>query len=189
MANNPKERQQWIQDELKLNPALSFTECLPRYTLMFPVSRETFKNDWKKAQAQHTAYQSKVNLAKEQSSIALEVKGQELGIKSKQSRVLFYQNQIDVMELQLHGQSKFMFIVGNKPIPSHNSKGEFNLPIEKQNEIRNQIKSYQTEISKIEGDYATIKSDITSNGDSMNLSDSERSARIERLIAKAQRNS
>lgn len=182
MTNNPKNRQQWILDLLK-SEGLNYTEMFGRFSETFGKSDKTFDKDWKKANSVYLEYQTKLNKAKEDISIATEVEAVKSGLKLKIDRLMFYQNQIEIMEKQLIGETKFMFIVGNKPISSHNSKGEFVLPLEKQNEIRNQIKSFQTEISKIEGDYASIKNDITTGGQSFNPQ--ERDLRIAELLKKA----
>lgn len=79
------------------------------------------------------------------------------GLKSKLERVMFYQNEIDILIRQLRGNEKFSFKLGMIVGHSHDAEGNYKVPIEVQNQIREQIKSYQTEISKIEGDYATLK--------------------------------
>lgn len=79
------------------------------------------------------------------------------GLKSKLERVMFYQNEIDILVGQLRGNDKFSFKIGMVVGNSHDAEGNYKVPIEVQNQIREQIKSYQTEISKIEGDYATLK--------------------------------
>ena len=157
MTNTPKARQKWIENELRLNPLLSYLESYAKYSQNFARTRKTFDGDWKKAVATHKEYQSKLNNAKDEVSIGIELESIKTGLKSKLDRLMFYQNQIDEMQKQLTGASRFMFIVGNKPVASHNSKGDFILPLEKQNDIRKAIKEYQTEISKIEGDYAITK--------------------------------
>ena len=168
MTNTPKARQKWIENELRLNPLLSYLESYAKYSQNFARTRKTFDGDWKKAVATHKEYQSKLNNAKDEVSIGIELESIKTGLKSKIDRLMFYQNQIDEMQKQLTGASRFMFIVGNKPVASHNSKGDFILPLEKQNDIRKAIKEYQTEISKIEGDYAITKLDHTTKGESLN---------------------
>jgi hypothetical protein len=78
------------------------------------------------------------------------------GLKSKLDRVMFYQNEIDKMEAQLRGGVEFTFMQGSAIKKSH-SNGDFMLPVQIQNELRKTIHAYQTEISKIEGDYAATK--------------------------------
>lgn len=186
MINNPKQRQEWIFELLK-KEVISYVEMWAKYGQKWAKGKTTFDKDWNKANARSLQYQSKVNSAKETASIEIEVEALKQGLKTKIDRLLFYQNQIDIMEKQLFGEIKFMFIVGNKPVSSHNSKNEFILPLEKQNEIRKQIKDYQTEISKIEGDY--FDKTLILKGDKENplviTNSEEREARIAQLIAKA----
>lgn len=151
MTNTPKYRQQWIFDLLK-SENLSYTDMFSRHSLNFTKSKQTFNKDWKVAVEMMEDYQNRANKAKDDASIAVEVKAVKRGLKTKLDRVMFYQDQIDEMEKQLYGETEFYFIVGNKPLTSH-PQGVFKLPIEKQNEIRKQIKEYQIEISRIEGDY------------------------------------
>lgn len=152
MLNNPKSRQQWIFDLLKSEMNLTYTDVFGKYSEIFGRSDKTFDKDWKKANNTINAYRIKANKAKEAASIKSEVEAVKKGLKSKLDRVMFYQDQIEVMEKQLSGELEFYFIVGNKALTSH-PNGVFKLPIEKQNDIRKQIKEYQMEISRIEGDY------------------------------------
>ena len=78
------------------------------------------------------------------------------GLKSKLDRVMFYQNEIEKMESQLRGEVEFTFMQGSSIKKSH-TNDVFMLPVQIQNELRKTIQAYQSEISKIEGDYAAIK--------------------------------
>ena len=167
MTNNPKNRQKWIFDLLKVE-GLGYGECFGKYSVKFGRTERTFDKDWKKANTLISDYQKRADKVKEDASIENEIEVLKSGLKTKNQRLLFYQNQIDVMEKQLIGETKIYFIINNKPVVNPNSKGEYILPLEKQNEIRKQIKDYQTEISKIEGDYAATKNDHTSKGESIN---------------------
>lgn len=79
------------------------------------------------------------------------------GLKSKTERVLEYQDEIIKMYQQLNGEIHFTFKVGNSIKKSHGPDGSFMVPVDIQNDIRAMIKSYKTEISKIQGDYAPAK--------------------------------
>lgn len=83
------------------------------------------------------------------------------GLKSKFERVMEYQHEITRMYEQLTGSIKFTFKVGNSIKHSHAPDGTFMVPIDVQNDIRTIIKVYKAEISKIEGDYASNKTEIT----------------------------
>lgn len=111
---------------------------------------------YKIANKAQSEWQQAKQIAQSEQIQANEKEGLKSGVKSKIERILFYQNEIDIMEKQLRGEVKFPFIVGSKIMNSHN--GElFMLPVQVQNEIRQTIKSYQSEISKIESDYAPTK--------------------------------
>ncbi len=88
----------------------------------------------------------------------------ENGLRTKSERLLFLQNEIDEMEKQLRGEVAFTWIHNSKILKSH-SIDEFNLPVQIQNELRRLIRDYQSEISKLEGEYAPAKTDITSGGE------------------------
>lgn len=109
------------------------------------------------------AYKEWQETRKKADSIQIQANAKEAlktALKSKIERVLFYQNEIETMEKQLKGEVEFTFKVGNKINKSHNS-GVFMLPIDEQNKIRQVIKDYQSEISKMEGDYAPTSQSIT----------------------------
>lgn len=76
-------------------------------------------------------------------------------LKTKIDRLLFYQKHIEEMERQANGEVPFTFKVGNKMMNSHNADGKFMAPIEVITMIRDTIKSYQAEVSKMDGDYST----------------------------------
>ena len=104
-------------------------------------------------------------------SVAGAIDALKSGLKSKLDRQLFYQNEIKVMEAQLRGEVKFTFKLGNSIKNSHAISKEgreiFMLPVEIQNDLRSTIKSYLSEISKMEGEYAATKTDITTKGESI----------------------
>lgn len=93
------------------------------------------------------------------------------GLKSKIERVLYYQNEIERCVKQLNGDLPFTYIVLSKIYNSH-TNGKYSVPIQIQNDLRQQIKSFQTEISKIEGDYAATKNELTGkDGERLNSFD------------------
>lgn len=85
----------------------------------------------------------------------------QIGIKTRTDRVMGYQSQVEIMEGQLRGDSKFTFKVGNSIKHSHGPDGTFMVPIDVQNDIRAMIRSYKSEISKIENDYPARKTEVT----------------------------
>ena len=49
MNNTPKNRQQWMLEELKKSPLLSFGEMFSKYSAKFSKTEKTFSKDWKQA--------------------------------------------------------------------------------------------------------------------------------------------
>lgn len=86
------------------------------------------------------------------------------GLNTRLDRLMFYQKQVSKMEKQLDGKAKFTFVVNGRIMKSHDGAGNFVAPVQVLNEIRRQIRDYQAEISRAEGDYAPVKTDITSGG-------------------------
>lgn len=165
-TNNPKNRQKWIFN-LLMSDGLNYVQMLAKYTQKWAISKTTFDKDWKTANEQYLEHCRKVNEAVEGESIKEEIKEAKKALKSKIERVHFYQTEIQNMEMQLSGEKEFTFKVGNKIMNSHNGN-KFMCPIEIQNSLREQIKSYQSEISKLMGDYAPLKtSEVDENGKSI----------------------
>lgn len=151
MANNPKERQQWILDTLKINPTLSYSECWGEYKVKWGKGQSTFDKDWNISSNTFKEYQIKLNNEKDKESIAKEIEVLKNGIKTKHERLMILQNEIDECIYQLDlGTSKFRrfdpeledYIIDEKP-----------LSIFEKVALRRAIKELQSEISKIQGDY------------------------------------
>lgn len=151
-SNNPKGRTQFIIDELKVNPAKGFSEMFSVCLEKFSISEVTFSKDWGKAQIVFSEYQKTLKEAKDKVSINLEVKALESGLKSKFDRLAILQNQVDEIMTDLK--------VGLIEKPN----GEFRElnPVEK-SKLRQVLKEIQAEISKIDGDYAPTKTDLSIN--------------------------
>ena len=54
--NNPKGRQMFILDELKLDSSLSYLECFSKFSVVFSKTERTFNEDWKKANLELKQY-------------------------------------------------------------------------------------------------------------------------------------
>lgn len=79
------------------------------------------------------------------------------GLKTKNERLLIYQKQINAIESELeNGTTKESKIIGGKLKEIVRDL----MPIEKSS-MRKTLKDLQAEISKIEGDYAPAKSEVT----------------------------
>lgn len=155
MANKPKDRQQWIIDELKLNPTTSYTEMLAKYKQMFAKSKVTFDKDWKTSSESFKEYQLSLNKAKDEASINEEVQSLKNGLKSKTERLMILQKQIDdsISELEDGYTTEMKY--------DPDVKGWENvvrpMTVLEKKHLRGVIKDMQAEISKIQGDYAPTK--------------------------------
>jgi sulfate adenylyltransferase subunit 1 (EFTu-like GTPase family) len=141
--NNPSTRQEWILEQLTERPTLSYRECFGRYSVNFGKTERTFDRDWNNATDRHRERQQAINAAKEVAIIKEEVKAAKNGLKSKHERLMILQDQVDATLVDLQDDE---------------------LEYRDKVSLRRVLKELQAEISKIEGDYPAIKTDITSNG-------------------------
>lgn len=156
MKNTPVHRQEWILEELKREPLLSYGDCWSKYKVTWSKSESTFATDWKKAKAEIETYQKKVQKEKEAVSIAVEKEAIKKGLKTKIDRLLLLQEQIMQIEGELDkGECEDFKMIGGKAVKIIRPL----LPLEK-TAMRRNIKELQAEISKIEGDYATAKQEV-----------------------------
>jgi len=81
--NNPKTRQQWILDELKISPTISYVEMFAKYSQKFSISRRTFDKDWNKANIAFNEYREVIEKAKLEQSIETEKEAVKRNILSK----------------------------------------------------------------------------------------------------------
>lgn len=155
--NNPKTRQEWILDELRTQPTISFSEVFSKYSVEFSKSEKTFSKDWKVAVAQLQDYQNALKKEKEAISIKEDVKLFKEGLKTKSERLLIYQKQINDIqaELELGTTEDVKSSMGEPMFITRNL-----LPVEKSS-MRKTLKDLQSEISKIEGDYAPTKTELS----------------------------
>ena len=151
--NNPKFRQQWILDELKINPNLGFSELFSKYSVEFSKSEKTFSLDWNKANEDLKQYLSLINNAKLEESISLEKEAIRNGLKTKFDRLMILQKLVDeCLEQLATKQCNDTITIGEsvKNIKRLMNQRELN-------DTRKTLQSLQSEISKIEGDYAPTK--------------------------------
>lgn len=161
MTNTPAHRQQWILEELKKSPLISYVDMWAMYGQKWAKGKTTFDKDWKKAKGKHEAYQKKANEEKERVSIELEKEAVKQGLKTKFDRIMILQNQIEHVQKELAlGECEDIKIIKGEPKKIKRPL----LPFEK-SAMRKNIKDLQAEISKIEGDYAPIKQDHTTQGE------------------------
>lgn len=152
--NTPASRQQWIYDLLKGKPDLSYEVMFTKYSLTFTkMSKRTFAKDWKKSSERFKDYQKTVQGEKEKVSIQEETEAVKNGIKTKNQRIEIYQGQINeiLKELQ-EGTHEEITKKDDKT-----TKVVRSLTPSEKTAMRKAIKELQSEISKIEGDYAETK--------------------------------
>lgn len=156
MTNNPQNRQQWILEELKKSPLLSYGDMFAKYSLNFAKTKRTFDKDWKQAKEELQAYQNKVQTEKERVSIEIEKKTVKQGLKTKIDRLFILQEQVEQIQKEMEANEcdDIKIIKGEakkfkRPL----------LPMEKAS-MRRTLKELQSEISKMEGDYAVIQQEM-----------------------------
>lgn len=163
MTNTPKHRQQWILEELKKSPLISYVEMWGKYGQKWAKGKTTFDKDWKKAQSELKTYQNKVQKEKERVSIETEVEAVKQGLKTKNDRLLNLQKLVDDCLKDLaEGMTNNVAFKNGEP-----KQYRRKMTIAEYNQTRKTLKELQSEISKIEGDYAPNKTEL-SGGFSLN---------------------
>lgn len=154
--NTPKGRQQWILDLLKNKPTLSYGDCFSKYSVNFSKTERTFNEDWKIVKQQLKEYQDKVQKEKERVSISEEIKTVKRGLKTKIERLLNYQKLVDDCLKDLtEGMTNDITFKDGKPLEFRRK-----MTTNEYNQTRRTLKDLQSEISKIEGDYAPNKQEV-----------------------------
>ena len=153
MTNNPKNRQTWILDSLKIEPSLSYSDMYAKYSLKYAKSKKTFDKDWKQAQKQHQEYQKQAQQVKLKQSLATEKEAVKNGLKTKIDRITILQNQISNLLERLEK--------GTHPQEVRNHDGkiqryERTLTPSEITAYNRAIRELQSEISKMEGDYINV---------------------------------
>lgn len=152
----PKQRQDWIFEQLKIE-LVTYSEMFRKYLAHFgKLTQPTFTKDWERAKAQYEAYITVLNEAKAKAILQQEAKGVKAGIKLKQDRILIYQREVDKCIEELNSKVVETVIIKGKP-----EAFKRDLTIQEKTQLRNTIKNLQSEISKIEGDYAKVDINIS----------------------------
>ena len=135
MNNTPQYRQQWILEELKKSPLLSYGDTCQLYVSKWHKSERTFARDWEGAQKQLQEWQNSINaeVAKQVVSAEVEERKKDLFAKMDALKIL-----ADI------ARGKGMRIDGEKFIPSY----------------RERISAI-AQLSKMEGWDAPVKQEVT----------------------------
>jgi hypothetical protein len=135
MNNTPKNRQQWMLEELKKSPLLSFGEMFSKYSVKFSKTEKTFSKDWKQAQKQLQEWQKTINEEVSKQMIGAEVEERKKDLFAK----------MDALKILADiARGKGVRIDGEKFIPSY----------------RERISAI-AQLSKMEGWDAPVKQELT----------------------------
>jgi hypothetical protein len=154
-----KSSEAYIEEILRLlaNGIVERGKVLAKVGKKWQISTRTFDRAWKIAQERYLLTQQKLNDKIEATLIQNKTENLSNGLKSKSERLLNLQKQIDNLEAELknnkmhvHAFSMGEMVIGTREMNS----------LEKA-KIADTIKSLQSEISKIEGDYAPTKQENT----------------------------
>ena len=83
MNNTPQYRQQWILEELKKSPLLSYGEMWGKYEVKWGKGKTTFDKDWKQAQKQLQEWQNSINVEVAKQLISTEVEERKKNLLAK----------------------------------------------------------------------------------------------------------
>lgn len=118
----------------------------------FHKSERTFYNYWDLANQTHSQQRELINNAKVSTTIEVEKEAVKMGLKSKFERLLILQKEVDNCTLDL--ENGF-----TEELKSDGQLLSRPITIQEKTALRNTIKNLQSEISKIEGDYAVAKTE------------------------------
>ena len=131
MNNTPKHRQQWILEELKKSPLLSYGAIWGKYGATWGKGQTTFDKDWKQAQKELKDWQKTIN-----EEVAKQVISAEVEERKKD---------LDALKILADiARGKGMRVDGKKFIPSY----------------RERISAI-AQLSKMEGWDAPVKQEVT----------------------------
>jgi chromosome segregation ATPase len=149
---------------IELEKGISYSDCLALNGTKWNLPKTTFVRYWKSANERHAINQESTQKAIAEQSIEAGKERVKTAIKSKIERLEILQNQINSCQEELEKNITIQMILNND--------GEHHIPraltIKEKVDLRNTIKNLQAEISKIEGDYSPIRTDITTGGDKLN---------------------
>ena len=131
-----------------------YNEVFKVFLSKFKCSEPTFVTYWNKANEIYLEAQHAINEQKSEIYQSEQIEAFKTQIKSKTQRLISYQVQIEYIEKELE-TGKTRELVGFKEGKAQMIERE--LTIIEKNSLRKTLKELQSEISKIEGDYAPTK--------------------------------
>lgn len=137
------------------NGNVQYKDVMLVFVSKFELSEQTFVRYWKQANENHKEQRELINNAKINTTIATEKEAVKIGLKSKIDRLLILQKLVDECLEQLTTKQCNDTIIVEGTVK--NIKRLMNQ--RELNDTRKTLQSLQSEISKIEGDYAVAKTE------------------------------
>lgn len=107
MNNTPQYRQQWILEELKKSPLLSFGEMFSKYSAKFSKTEKTFSKDWKQTQKELQEWQNSINAEVAKQVISTEVEARKKDVMQKVDVLKFLSDVIRGKGREIDGEKFF----------------------------------------------------------------------------------
>lgn len=136
---------------------IQYKDVMLVFVSKFELTEQTFVRYWKQANESYKNQRELINNAKIEESIIQEKEAVKIGLKSKIDRLLILQKLVDECLEQLTTKQCNDTIIVEGTVK--NIKRLMNQ--RELNDTRKTLQSLQSEISKIEGDYAPTKSENT----------------------------
>lgn len=157
MAVKPNKEKVIADIVSELNKGVERKDMIAKYCKKFQKSERTIDTYWKIANSRYLELQQSINKQIEIDSTESAKELLKQGLKSKSERLLLLQKQVDDLEMELHNNVMHFHSFSDGEIIT-GTRAMNSLERAKVSDV---IKSIQSEISKIEGDYAAAKKDIT----------------------------
>ena len=107
MNNTPRHRQQWILEELKKFPLLSYGEMWGKYEVKWGKGKTTFDKDWKQAQKQLQEWQNSINAEVAKQVVSAEVEARKKDVMQKVDVLKFLSDVIRGKGREIDGEKFF----------------------------------------------------------------------------------
>lgn len=146
---------QFIIDQLK-SGNVERGKVMAKFGKKWQIGIRTFDRVWKRAQEIHLDNQQAINELKAKEYTKSELSSVKSQIKSKNERLLILQTEIEQTRAELERDLEYDYPV----IQGKVQKVSRGLTAAERARLRDTLQKLQSEISKIEGDYAAVKSDV-----------------------------
>lgn len=168
-SHNPKQRQDWMYDYLIKNGDIGFTEMYTIYKQKYTLSRSAFAKDWNVSSTMYKDYLLRSSKAKDDARLKADAEIAVKALKTKHERLLQYQKLVDECLHDLATGMTNDTDVHEGVVTEYRRK----MTITEINQTRRTLRDLQTEISKMEGDYAPTKNETKFVDDFSNMKDDE----------------